>query len=56
MKVQDRNKRNVISEEKAKEIKNLLKERYTHKQIANMTRISHHVVSCISKGHTWKEI
>lgn len=56
MKIQDRNKRNVITEEQAKEIKKLLKEHYTHIQIANITKISHHVVSCISKGHSWKDI
>lgn len=55
-KTQGRNKRHVISIEKVKEIKRLLNEGYTHHTIATIVKTTHHRVSLISKGASWKDI
>ncbi len=54
--VQGRNKRYIMSEDQAKEVKYLLLQGLTHIEIARMTNLSHHAISCISKGATWKDI
>ena len=53
---QGRNKREIMRLEDAKEIKRLLSLGLTHNEIARLTGISHHAVSCISKGSTWSDI
>lgn len=53
---QGRNKKMVMPIEIAKEIKNLLSLGITHKEIARLTKISHHAISNISKGSCWAEI
>lgn len=53
---QGRNKRDIMSIEKVREIKNLLRARLTHNEIARITNISHHAISCISKGSSWSNI
>lgn len=56
MKEQGRNKKDIMSIHDAREIKRLLSLGMTHKKIALLTNISHHAVSCISKGSTWSDI
>jgi len=53
---QGRNKRDIMGVETAKEIKRLLNDGFTHNKIAEMTKTSHHAVSCISKGASWSDI
>lgn len=53
---QNRNKPGIISVEKVKEIKRLLKAGYTHKIIANMCETTLRRVAHISAGDCWVDI
>jgi hypothetical protein len=53
---QSRNKRNVISIDTVKEIRNLLSKGYTHQHISNIVMVNKCRVDDISSGRSWSDI